>query len=82
MLSSSRSAWSRSRRRRGRRPHEMLGVAGNAGVVVESFLPATLQHLNALPVQLLRQVSLQGSQVMKTVVFLRFFVVEGPPGAS
>ena len=27
MLSSSRSAWSRSRRRRGRRPHGMLGVA-------------------------------------------------------
>ena len=60
MLSSSCSAWSRSRRRRGRRPHDMLGVAPNSQTTdgtVRSTLGIMLQHLSALPVHMLRQVS-------------------------
>ena len=34
MLSSSRSAWSRSRRRRGRRPHGMLGIVLKIEIIV------------------------------------------------
>ena len=33
MLSSSCSAWSRPRRRRGRRPHGMLGFVSNAQII-------------------------------------------------
>ena len=43
--------------------------------MLRSTLAATLPKIIALPVPLLRQVPLQGSKVMKTVVFLRFFVV-------
>ena len=36
-LSSSRSAWSRSRRRRGRRPHEVFGFASNVLIIDGEF---------------------------------------------
>ena len=59
MLSSSCSAWSRSRRRRGRRPHDMLGGTLNSETMngtIRSMLGTMLQHLSALPVHMLRQV--------------------------
>ena len=54
---------------------ELLGILINFMEKGEFIITAALQHLIALPVPLLRQVSLQGSKVMKTVVFLRFFIV-------
>ena len=54
---------------------ELLGILISFIEKGEGILTAALQHLSALPVQLLRQVLLQGSQVMKTVLLLRFFVV-------
>ena len=61
---------------------ELLGILRSFIEKGEGILTAALQHLSALPVQLLRQVPLQGSKVMKTIVFLGFFVVQGSPGAS
>ena len=76
MLSSSCSAWSRSRRRRGRRPHDMLGVASNSQTTdgtVRSTLGIMLQHLSALPVHMLRQVR----KMIPLGPFLAFFVPLG-----
>ena len=59
MLSSGCWAWSRSRRRRGRRPHDMLGRILNSETMngtIRSMLGTMLQHLSALPVHMLRQV--------------------------
>ena len=43
--------------------------------MARSTLGTMLYHESALPVPMLRQVPLQGSKVMKTIVFLVFFVV-------
>ena len=59
ILSSSRSAWSRSRRRRGRRPHGMLGIALKIQIIhamARNALGTILSHESALPVPMLRQV--------------------------
>ena len=50
--------------------------------MLRSTLAATLLKIIALPVPLLRQVPCQGSKVMKTVVFLSFFVVQASSGVS
>ena len=46
-LSSSRSAWSRSRRRRGRRPHEVFGFASNV-LIIDGELRKTVGQCSTL----------------------------------
>ena len=46
-LSSCRSAWSRSRRRRGRRPHEVFGFASN-GLIIDGELRKTFGQCSIL----------------------------------
>ena len=54
---------------------ELLGILRSFMEKGEGVLTAALLNLSALPVQLLRQVLLQGSKVMKTAVFWVVFVV-------
>ena len=46
-LSSCRSAWSRSRRRRGRRPHEVFGFASNV-LIIDGELRTTFGQCSTL----------------------------------
>ena len=46
-LSSCRSAWSRSRRRRGRRPHEVFGFASNV-LIIDGELRKTFGQCSTL----------------------------------
>ena len=48
-------------------------TASSSDAAIYSVLGTTLQHLSALPVPLLRQVSLQGSEMMKNQRVFVFF---------
>ena len=85
-LSSCRSAWSRSRRRRGRRPHEVFGFASNI-FIIDGELRKTFGQFSTL--------KRASRSLAKTGLFLVFFcdsfgvgflftllgALEGPLGA-
>ena len=59
---------------------ELLGILISFIETGEGILTAALQHLSGLPIQLLRQVYLQGSEMMKNhEIFALFGALEERP---
>ena len=86
-LSSCRSAWSRSRRRRGRRPHEVFGFASNV-LIIDAELRKSLGQFSTLE-RASRSLAKTGFVYMFRVGGCRFVrpytlpgVLRCPPGAD